>query len=163
MIAIFVYIAAVVAANLSVAHFGLAVVALNAFFLIGLDLSLRDRLHERWQDRDVFSRMVLLLLAAGAISYALNPASGRIAAASVAAFVLSGAADTFIYQRLRARGFLIRANGSNLVGAVVDSVVFPALAFGGLDTVIVLQMALAKFLGGAVWAFLLSRKRPAAV
>ena len=40
------YLAAIVAANLSVAAFGLAVSIANAFIFIALDLTSRDRLHE---------------------------------------------------------------------------------------------------------------------
>ena len=35
-----------------------------------------------------------------------------------------------IYQSLRKRKFSVRANGSNLGGAAVDSLVFPLVAFG---------------------------------
>ena len=48
MIWVALYLAAIVAANLLVATYGPAVAVLNAFWLIGLDLSLRDRLHDRW-------------------------------------------------------------------------------------------------------------------
>lgn len=158
MIAIVIYIAAIVAANLSVATFGVVSTPINAFLLIGLDLSLRDRLHERWQNRNVMLRMLGLFLVAGAISYALNPASGKIAFASVAAFVLSNFLDATVYQSLRARPFLQRSNGSNLVGAIVDSLVFPTLAFGALMPEVVAKQLLAKFFGGSVWAYILSRK-----
>ena len=50
--ALVAYAVAMIAANLLVATFGPSVTAINAFFLIGLDLTLRDWLHVRlktWQ------------------------------------------------------------------------------------------------------------------
>jgi hypothetical protein len=46
-LAIAIYAAAMIGANLSVATWGPAVSPINAFFLIGLDLALRDWLHVR--------------------------------------------------------------------------------------------------------------------
>ena len=42
------YLAAIVLANLSVAHFGPASTPYNAFLFIGLNLATRDRLHDLW-------------------------------------------------------------------------------------------------------------------
>lgn len=159
MIAVIVYIAAIVAANLSVAHFGIVSTPINAFLLIGLDLVLRDRLHERWDDGFVFSRMLLLFMVAGAISYALNPASGTIAAASLVAFVVSNMADTLVFDKLKGRAFLTRSNSSNVAGALVDSLLFPVLAFGGFPVAVIAAQFAAKVAGGALWAYLLSRVR----
>jgi uncharacterized PurR-regulated membrane protein YhhQ (DUF165 family) len=159
MIAILVYIAAIVAANLSVAHFGIVSTPINAFLLIGLDLVLRDRLHERWENNYVFSRMLLLFLVAGAISYALNPASGNVALASLAAFVVANMADTLVYDKLRSHGFLTRSNGSNVAGALVDSVIFPVMAFGGFPVGVIAAQFAAKVAGGAMWSLLLRRRK----
>ncbi|MCZ2895188.1 hypothetical protein MTR01_14260 [Burkholderia thailandensis] len=60
-----IYIAAVVAANLSVAHFGPASTPINAFLLIGLDLAIRDRLHLNWRGRALWARMFALIAGAG--------------------------------------------------------------------------------------------------
>lgn len=155
MFAVLTYIGAIVAANLSVAAFGPWVSPINALLLIGLDLALRDRLHDRWAGPGLWPRMLGIILAGGAISFVLNPAAGKIAAASAAAFVLSGAADALVYHTLRGRAFLVRSNGSNAAGALVDSLVFPTLAFGALLPGIVALQFAAKVLGGAAWALLL--------
>lgn len=152
-----IYIAAIVAANLSVAAFGPWVSPINAFLLIGLDLSLRDHLHERWRGPQLVRNMGLLITAAGAISFILNPAAGRIAVASVAAFTVAAAVDALVYHALSKRGYLTRANGSNAAGALADSLIFPTLAFGGfLPHIVALQFG-AKVLGGAVWAWAIKR------
>jgi hypothetical protein len=157
MLAVVAYCAAMVAANLLVAAFGPWISPLNAFLFIGLDLSLRDHLHDRWRGAGLWPRMLALIVAAGAISYVLNPASAKIAVASVTAFVCAGFIDAIVYHFLRERPYLQRSNGSNAAGAAVDSLVFPTLAFGGfMPHVVALQFA-AKVGGGFVWSFLLQR------
>lgn len=154
---IVIYIAAVVLANLSVAYFGPWISPINSLLLIGLDLTLRDVLHDRWSGRRLWLRMFGLIASAGAISYLLNPATGVIAIASVAAFALSGLADAAAYHLLRGRSYLQRSNGSNVAGAVVDSFVFPTIAFGAFLPAIVLGQIAAKVAGGLAWSLLLRR------
>lgn len=151
-IAILIYAVAMTLANLSVAAFGPAISPVNAFVLIGLDLALRDWLHVRlraWQ-------MLALIVAAGVLTYALNPAAGKIAVASSAAFTAAALVDWLTFSQLRG-SWLFRANGSNVAGAAVDSLIFPTLAFGALMPHIVLLQFVAKVLGGSLWAALLAR------
>lgn len=151
-IAILIYAAAMTLANLSVSAFGPAISPVNAFVLIGLDLALRDWLHVRlraWQ-------MLALIVAAGALTYLLNPAAGKIAIASSCAFTAAALVDWLTFARLRG-SWLFRANGSNVAGAAVDSLIFPTLAFGALMPHIVLLQFVAKVAGGAMWAALFAR------
>lgn len=158
MFAVVVYCAAMVGANLSVAAFGPWVSPFNAFLLIGLDLSLRDHLHDRWSGAGLWPRMLALIASAGAISYLLNPAAGKIAVASVVAFVAAGLVDAVAYHALRGRPYMQRSNGSNIASAAVDSFLFPTLAFGAvLPHIVALQFA-AKVGGGLVWSFMLRRR-----
>jgi queuosine precursor transporter len=154
MIAIAAYAAAMILANLSVAAFGPWVSPINAFVLIGLDLALRDWLHVRlraWQ-------MGTLIAGTGALTYLLNPAAGMIAIASSAAFTAAAVVDWATFARLRG-SWMFRANGSNVAGAAVDSLVFPTLAFGALMPQIVLAQFAAKVAGGAVWAWIIGRAK----
>lgn len=153
---IVIYIAALVAANMGVAWFGPAAMPVIAFCLIGLDLTLRDRLHDRWRGRHLWPRMLGLIVTAGLVSYWLNPASGPIALASVAAFGLASLADAGAYHLLAGRSWGVRANGSNVVGATVDSLVFPVMAFGAALPSIVLAQLVAKVAGGMVWAIIIA-------
>ena len=151
-LAIVIYAVAMTLANLSVAAFGPAISPVNAFVLIGLDLALRDWLHVRlraWQ-------MLALIVAAGALTYLMNPAAGKIAVASSAAFTAAALVDWMTFARLRG-SWLMRANGSNLAGAAVDSLIFPTLAFGALMPHIVALQFMAKVAGGALWAWVLAR------
>jgi hypothetical protein len=154
---VLLYLAAIVAANLSVAAFGPSVTVLNAFLFIGMDLTLRDRLHDQWRGRQLLARMTLLIAAGGAISYALNADAGPIAVASTVAFAIAAALDATTYALLGDRGRLLRINGSNVVGAGVDSLIFPALAFGlPLLWPIVIGQFVAKVAGGFVWSLILA-------
>lgn len=155
---VLIYIAAVVAANMSVAHFGPASTPLNAFLLIGLDLAIRDRLHLNWKGRALWLRMFGLIVAAGAVSYALNPASGVIALASLAAFSAAALASAIVFQLARRYPVLIRANGANVAGAAVDSLIFPLIAFGAIFPTIAALQFIAKISGGAIWSWIVFRK-----
>lgn len=154
-IAVFVYAAAMTLANLSIATWEPWVSPVNAFVLIGLDLALRDWLHVRlraWQ-------MGALIACTGLLTYALNPAAGMIAVASACAFSAAALVDWAAFTRLRG-SWLFRANGSNVAGAAVDSLIFPTLAFGVLMPHIVALQFVAKVAGGAIWAALLARTIP---
>jgi hypothetical protein len=157
MIYAFIYIAALVAANLLVAWLGVWFSLVNAFVLIGLDLSLRDKLHDLWEGDNLAIKMGGLIATASIVSYAINPATGMIAFASLAAFSLSMVADSLVYQYLKHKEWMIRANGSNVAGSAVDSVVFPTIAFGGLMPEIVALQFVAKVGGGFVWSKFLNR------
>jgi queuosine precursor transporter len=150
------YLAAIVLANLLVSRLGPPAAVANAFLLIGLDLSARDRLHEQWRGRFLWPRMFTLIAAGGLLSLLLGGA-GRIALASCLAFIFTGISDAAAYHALRRLPWLQRANGSNLVAAAIDSLCFPLLAFGWpLLWGVVLGQFVAKLAGGALWSFLLT-------
>lgn len=155
--AVLVYLAAIVAANLLVVALGPAVTILDAFLLIGLDLTLRDRLHDRWAGQHLALRMGLLIAAGGLISWLVNGAAGPVALASTVAFAISASADGLAYAVLHRQPQLVRTNGSNLVGAAADSVIFPSLAFGAWLPLIVAGQFAAKALGGLAWSLVLRR------
>lgn len=148
-----IYIASLVAANLLVAFFGPWFSPINAFILIGLDLTLRDKIHDRWNGNPL--KIGGLIVVAGLISYLLNPASGQIAIASVVAFCLSMTVDSFVYQKLASKSWQVRTTGSNVAGAAVDSITFPTIAFGGLMPEIVAMQFVCKVVGGFIWTKLI--------
>ena len=146
------YVLVLVGANLLVSIFGPMITPVLGFLMIGFDLSLRDWLHLKinaWQ-------MAALIVTAGLLTYALNPAAGMIAVASSVAFTAAALVDWATFTKLRG-SWLYRSNGSNVVGAAVDSVIFPTLAFGALMPGIVLAQFAAKVAGGAIWAYAIDR------
>jgi queuosine precursor transporter len=151
MIYIFLYLGAIVAANLIIAEFGPVATILTAFVFIGLDLTTRDHLHEIWHKKGLMWKMGLLIASGSLISYALNRDAGQIALASFIAFAATGAVDTLVYHFLHDRARWVKVNGSNVFGSATDSLIFPTLAFGSLMPWIVLGQFVAKVLGGALW------------
>jgi uncharacterized PurR-regulated membrane protein YhhQ (DUF165 family) len=150
------YLAAIVVANLISAHFGAGASIYNAFFLIGLSLTVRDRLDDLW-GRHRFRNMALLIVAGSAISYAASVllAPGAIPSDVVARIALASAVAFLVSESL---DFVERSNISNLVGASLDSAIFVSIAFGWSWPVIFGQVC-AKVAGGFVWSILLQRRR----
>jgi len=151
------YLAAIVAANLTIAVFGPSMAIVNAFVFIALDLTSRDWLHEAWHHNGLLWKMTALIAAGSLISYVLNASAGPVALASFVAFAAAALADTLIYIALGDRSYLVKANGSNVVSAAVDSVVFGSMR--GFPILIIVGQFAAKVIGGALWAYLLRPKR----
>lgn len=152
-IAIAAYLLSMTAANLLVSQFGPSISPVIAFFLIGMDLTLRDWLHVRLRAIQMFG----LIGVAGLLTLALNPAAGMIAIASAAAFTAAALTDWAVFSKMTGSWFK-RSNASNVAGAAVDSLVFPTIAFGALMPQIVLMQFIAKVAGGAVWAWLINKR-----
>ena len=153
------YLAAIVAANLIITQVGPSATIVTAFLFIGLDITARDRLHESWHGRGLWLKMAALIASGSLLSWLVNRNAGPIALASFVAFAASGAADTLVYHALRHRAWLVKVNGSNVVSAAVDSLIFPTLAFGVLLPFVVLGQFIAKVAGGAMWAAILKLRR----
>jgi hypothetical protein len=150
--AIAIYALAMTAANLSISHFGPWVSPINAFLFIGLDLALRDLLHQKlktWQ-------MGCLIIGTGILTYILNPAAGMIAIASAVSFTAAAIVDWGVFIKVSGTWFK-RSTKSNVAGAAIDSLVFPTLAFGVLMPQIVAIQFFAKVAGGAIWGFLINK------
>ena len=153
IIALVIYASSMILANLLVSTFGPSITPINAFLLIGLDLTLRDWLHFRlktWQ-------MGCLIVGTGGLTYLLNPAAGMIAVASAVAFLVAALVDWAVFMRTTG-SWIKRANVSNTAGAAVDSLLFPTIAFGALMPEIVALQFVAKVAGGAVWSYVLEKK-----
>lgn len=157
MLIVLAYLAANVLANLSVTFFGPISTPINAFLLIAFDLVSRDTLHERWHNKNLKLKMLLLIGAGAILSWLMNRGAGRIATASFVAFLLTGLTDTLVYHLLRNHTKLVKVNGSNLVSAAVDSIAFPTIAFGSFIPWIILGQFAAKVFGGYVWSMILYR------
>jgi len=157
MFYVLTFLVSIVLANLSVAYFGPPSIIFNAFILIGLDLSLRDKLHETWHNKGLAWKMTALVVASGIVTYLLNQGAGKIAIASVIAFCGSMIVDAIVYQVLIRKSKLVKMNGSNLFSAAVDSILFPTIAFGVFMPWIILGQFAAKVGGGFIWSVILTR------
>lgn len=158
MLYVSIFLVSIVAANLVVQMFGPAVTPIVAFVFIGLDLSMRDKIHEAWHGNQLRVKMFFLVLSASAITYLLNKDAAQIALASSIAFFGSMVADAFVYEKFFEKSKLFKMNSSNAVSAAVDTVLFIWIAFGVFMWKIMLVQYLAKAVGGLVWSYLLTRK-----
>lgn len=122
------YIATIPLANWIVDRYGIVPVGFGlmapaAVYVVGIAFTLRDLLH------DAYGRIVVVLaiLAGAAFSAVIAP---RFALASATAFLVSELADLAVYSPLRDRNWIGAVVASNVVGLVLDSVLFLWLAFG---------------------------------
>lgn len=100
---------------------GLGFSATAGTYAAGLSFGLRDALHElggRWV-------VVLAIVIGAALSAIVSP---DLALASGVAFLLAELADLAVYEPLRRRRWVAAVIASNLVGALVDTVVFLQIA-----------------------------------
>lgn len=132
---------------------GFGLMAPSGVLMIGLALVLRDWLHElagwRWS--------VAAVLVGAGLSLFFSPPS--IAIASAVAFTIAELADLAVYAPLRKRSKPGAVMASQVVGAVIDSMIFVYLAFGSLE--FSAGTALAKIYAGAAVATLIWLRRRA--
>lgn len=92
---------------------------------IGLSFTLRDLVQRRLGVQAALAAIVI----GAALSAALDPA---VALASGVAFLLAESLDLLVYTPLQRRNLVGAVMASNVVGLVVDSIVFLSIAFGSL-------------------------------
>lgn len=152
------YLLSIVAANLLISKIGAGWTPVVGFFAIGLDLTLRDKLHERWSGRRLLLKMAALIAVGGVATVILSSGSLAVAVASLLAFTAASSVDAGVYHALRGSGKPRARYVSNIFGAAADSMVFPFMAFGTwMPAVILLQFA-AKAAGGTMWAWVLNMR-----
>jgi len=148
---------AIIIANAAVTRWGQAALIFTGLLLIPLDLVVRDVLHDHWQGR-ITLNMGALIAAGSVITYAMNNAAARVAIASAAAFATAAIIDTIVFVTVKGSREK-RMHASNTVSAVVDSIMFPLIAFGGITLVLTLSQAVLKITGGVLWTRLYCKCR----
>lgn len=146
-IALFVYISAIVSANVLSAHFGLVPVGFGLVvtagtYAAGFALLSRDFVHTY-----LGVRAVLLGIAVGVIlSWFL--ATPALAMASAVAFLVAELVDMLVFLWIRPRGFVRAALISNCVSAPVDTVLF--LWIAGFP--LMFESIVGQMVGKILWA-----------
>lgn len=152
---VLLYLFTAAGANLTLSWIGVWATPILALIFIGLDMSLRDSLHAKWESKYLWLRMSMLILGGSLLSWLINPSSQRICIASGVAFLLSGMTDAGIYALLRGKRWGVKANTSNLFSASVDSITFSLLAFSEIKWIPCSLSILAKVLGGFLYTCLI--------
>jgi uncharacterized PurR-regulated membrane protein YhhQ (DUF165 family) len=124
------YVAMIYLANWALQRYGFisigfGLMAPAGVFFAGMAFSFRDLLQDEGG-----RRLVVIAIALGAgLAYTISPA---FALASAVAFGLSELADFAVYTPLKERNRYGALTASNLVGSVVDSMLFLWIAFGSI-------------------------------
>ena len=125
------YILTVPAANFAIEQWGtisvgFGLLAPAGVLFAGAAFTLRDLTQER------YGRWVTVgAIGAGGL-LSLLVSDPFVAVASSTAFLVSELADFLVYTPLRERGMLRAVAASNVVGVIVDSVLFLTIAFGSV-------------------------------
>lgn len=154
---VIVYLAAIVAANLLVTHYGPSSVIYVAFLLVGFVLIVRNYFADIVGVRR-FVMQAALILVGGLLTWLLNQDAETIAKASVIAFLVSESIEAVNYYLMRGWPWLERAPISATIGAAVDSVLFITIAFGWNFRLAYTQW-LAKTAGGWLWSQVIATAR----
>jgi queuosine precursor transporter len=152
------YLTAIVAANVITARFGPTASIYNAFALVGLDLITRDRLADFWGTKR-WAKMTLLIATGSLLSFLATRGAQGIAEASAISFACAEAGEGLLYYLLRKRRWMRRANVAAWLGAAIDSLIFPTLAFGGIMWSTSAGQFVAKAAGALLWSLLVARVR----
>ena len=135
MIAIVLYILAILAANLTaeaILTIGFLQFALGTLFF-GAIFTLRDMIHRRY-DKMVVYATILAAMGVNIVAAAAAMMPFRIIVASALALVLSELTDTEVYHALRHRVWIVRVLSSNALSVPLDTTLFTLLAFYGVWT-----------------------------
>lgn len=127
---ILIYLALIVLTNIVFMRFGVIPVGFGfyapaAVLVVGFVLLARDYAHRRYGWKPVVAAILVGTVTSAVMSPALALASG-------VAFLFAELADLAVYSRLRRAGFTRAVVASNVVGAIIDSVLFLWIAFGSL-------------------------------
>jgi uncharacterized PurR-regulated membrane protein YhhQ (DUF165 family) len=148
IIPIALFVGAVVAANWLTTEFGFVpvgfgLVATAGTYAAGFALVARDFIHDTSGLKGVW---LSIALGAG-LSFLL--ADPFIAVASGVAFAVSEVADTAVYGPLRRKHWRSAVVGSSIVGSVIDTVLFLAIAFGA--AALTPQALAGQLVGKVLW------------
>lgn len=149
LIALTAYVAAIVAANWLTTRYGMVSVGPGltvtaGTYAAGAALLLRDTV------QDTGGRLLVLAgIATGAALTAVTAPS--LAIASATAFLIAETVDMAVYTPLRNRGWARAVVASNIVGAILDTLVFLTLAGFPVTT----HSVGGQLVGKVLWATLL--------
>lgn len=163
MIYLLLYVLTIPAANWAITTYGVVPIGFGLLapagvLFAGAAFTLRDLTQEA-----LGKAWTLAAIGAGAL-LSLAVSDPFVAAASATAFLVSELADFAVYTPLRERGMLRAVIASNVVGMVVDSVLFLTVAFGSLAFLPGLVVAkLYTILPAVVFIWWLRQRRPVEV
>lgn len=151
VIKISIYLVAFILSNFIVLHFGSRGLIFTALFLIPFDFVMRCIFHETWKGKELIIKLGSLVLLASLITFLINQNSLNIAMASSFGFIAAQIFAGLFYQITINKSFLIKVNGSDAIGILIDSIVFQLIAFGIINWEIFMSQFILKICGGLFW------------
>ena len=130
----------------------------TALFLIPFDFVMRCIFHETWKGWKLIRNMSGLVFGASLITMIINWNSLPIALGSMFGFIAAQIGAGIFYQKFIKSSTFFKVNGSDLVGIVMDSIVFQLVAFSVINFEVTISQILLKFVGGLFWYWLLFKK-----
>lgn len=119
---------------------------IDSFFGIGLIIVVRNRLHDLWEPHAI-GRLILLIAMGTIGSLSVNISHPRIGVASGVAFFMANLAAMLTWPRNKRLAIALFA--------IVDSLVFPPIAFGKFTWWVVGGQIISKITGAAMWTSIL--------
>lgn len=150
-----IYLLAFVLSNFIVLWFGNIGLIFTALFLIPFDFVMRCIFHETWKGFELITKMMLLVIVAGIITYLINYESKKIAIASIVGFAGAQITAGMFYQLVINKSYFVKVNGSDAVGIMFDSICFQLIAFGLISWQIFVSQFTLKVLGGLLWYWII--------
>lgn len=150
-IKISIYLIAFILANFIVLHYGANGLIFTALFLIPFDFVMRCLFHETWKGKELVLKLGALVIVASLLTFFINQNSLNIALASSGGFILAQITAGIFYQLVIKKSYFIKVNGSDSIGILIDSIAFQLIAFGEINTFILISQFLLKITGGLFW------------
>lgn len=153
-----IYLAAFIAANLVVKHFGASGLWISSFLLIPFDYVCRCVFHEKWEGKSLIIRLSVLVVLSSICTVLINQGAINIAEASVGGFTAAQIGAGIFYQKNKSKSWFFKVNISDLIAIVFDSLVFQFIAFHNINPFITIGQIVIKFIGGLLWYYILFKK-----
>lgn len=154
-IKISIYLIAFILANFIVLHFGANGLIFTALFLIPFDFVMRCLFHETWKGKELVLKLGALVIVASLITFFINQNALNIALGSSGGFITAQITAGVFYQFVIKKSYFVKVNGSDAVGILIDSIVFQLIAFGEINTFVMISQFLLKITGGLFWYWII--------
>lgn len=152
------YVLAFVIANFLVLKFGALGLLFSSLFLIPFDFIMRCVFHESYKGLKLILKLFLLVFIAAIITYLINYNTKMIVIASVIGFTSAQIGAGIFYQLFLNKHYLIKVNGSDFTGIIIDSFLFQLIAFSYIDYKITIGQITLKIIGGLFWYWIFFKK-----
>lgn len=150
-----IYLIAFILANFIVLHFGANGLIFTALFLIPFDFVMRCLFHETWKGKELVFKLGGLVIVASILTFFINHNALNIALGSSIGFIIAQIFAGIFYQFVIKKSYFIKVNGSDMIGILIDSIVFQLIAFGEINLFIMTTQFFLKITGGLFWYWII--------